>query len=410
MHDWTASRSLLRQIDFQQSLQRLNSEARLARMLTVDDIRRAARRRLPKAVYEFVGGGAETESTVRRNRAAWGDVAFSPRQLVDVSSRDVSTTVLGTRMPTPVLMSPAGLARLVHPDGEVAAARGAGRHGAAMALSTGSSCSLESVAKAASGPLWFQIYMWRDHDVVLELVERARTSGYEAICITVDVPIVGQRERDLRNGMTIPPRLTPANLFEGATHPSWAWGFLRSREITFENFTDFQDFKDTSAASVGTFVTKQMVDPSVTWDSVSWLREIWQGPLLVKGVLCAEDARRAEDLGANGIVVSNHGGRQLDGAPATADVLAEIVDAVGECVEVLVDGGIRRGTDVVKALAMGARAVMVGRPWLWGLAAGGHAGVERVLQIFHEEIDRTLALIGCPQVEDLDRSWLRVPA
>jgi L-lactate dehydrogenase (cytochrome) len=328
-----------------------------------------------------------------------------------VSSRDLSTTVLGHRVQLPVLLSPAGLARLVHSDGEVAAARAAGAAGTVMALSTGSSCTIEDVAEAASGPLWFQLYLWRDRDVVAGLVERAREAGYHGLCLTVDVPIVGQRERDLRNGMTLPPKLGPRNIVDAAWRVPWWWAFLRGREITFENFLGVEGAQNDSAAALGSFVNKKMINPSATWDELGWLKELWPGPLIVKGVLTGDDARRAVDLGADAVVVSNHGGRQLDHAPPTARALTEVVAAVGDGHEVFVDGGIRRGTDVVKALALGARAVMVGRPWFWGLAVGGSAGVEHVLRILHGEIDRALALVGCARVEDLDASFVqnRVP-
>jgi L-lactate dehydrogenase (cytochrome) len=384
----------------------VDRDARLVAMISVDDVHRAARLRLPRPVYEFVAGGAETESSVRRNRSAWGAMTFRPHTLVDVADRDLSTTVLGRPVAMPLLLAPAGLARLVHPDGELAAAAAAGEAGTVMALSTGSSCTIEDVAAAASGPLWFQLYLWRDRDVVAGLVQRAAASGYHALCLTVDVPIVGQRERDLRNGMTIPPRLTVRNLLDASWRVPWWKGFLGGREVTFENFLGVEGAQNDSAAALGAFVNKQMIDPSVTWDELPWLRELWPGPLVVKGILTAEDARRAVDGGAEGVVVSNHGGRQLDGAPATAAVLAEVVDAIGDRAEVYVDGGIRRGTDVVRALAIGARAAMVGRPWFWGLAAGGEAGVARVLEIFRTEIDRTLALLGVSRVAELDRSFL----
>jgi L-lactate dehydrogenase (cytochrome) len=384
----------------------VDRDARLVAMISVDDVHRAARLRLPRPVYEFVAGGAETESSVRRNRSAWGAMTFRPHTLVDVADRDLSTTVLGRPVAMPLLLAPAGLARLVHPDGELAAAAAAGEAGTVMALSTGSSCTIEDVAAAASGPLWFQLYLWRDRDVVAGLVQRAAASGYHALCLTVDVPIVGQRERDLRNGMTIPPRLTVRNLLDASWRVPWWRGFLGGREVTFENFLGVEGAQNDSAAALGAFVNKQMIDPSVTWDELPWLRELWPGPLVVKGILTAEDARRAVDGGAQGVVVSNHGGRQLDGAPATATVLGEVVDAIGDHAEVYVDGGIRRGTDVVRALAIGARAAMVGRPWFWGLAAGGEAGVARVLEIFRTEIDRTLALLGVSRVAELDRSFL----
>lgn len=375
----------------------------MARQLTLEDVRRTARRRVPRAIFEFVDGGAEDERTLDWNRRAFEQLVFRPRVLVDVAERDLSVTVLGERWALPVGMAPAGLARLVHPDGEVAAARAATRLGTAFALSTASSATLEAVA-AAGGNRWFQLYLWRDRQVVGSLLDRAQAAGYRVLCLTVDVPIVGQRERDLRNGMTIPPRITPANVIEAARRVRWVRNLLLTRPITFENFLGVEGAKNDSATALGTFVNQRMINPSATWEDLAWIRERWEGPLAVKGILTDEDARRAVDHGAQAVIVSNHGGRQLDGAPAAIEALPEVVAAVGEHAEVLLDGGIRRGTDVVKALALGARAVMAGRPWFYGLAAGGEEGVVATYELLRAEIDRTLALLGRPRAAELDRS------
>ncbi len=374
--------------------------------ITVADVRRRARHRVPRAVFDFVDGGAEDETTVRRNRTGFDALTLLPRTLVDVSSRELGVTVLGEPVSLPVLLAPCGLARLLHPEGEVAAARAAGRAGTVYALSTGSSCSIEDVAAAATGPLWFQLYLWKDRGVIANLIERAAAAGYRALCLTVDVPIVGQRERDLRNGMTIPPRITPRNVVEAARHVRWTADFLRGRPITFENFLGMGAGGD-GASALGAFVNAEMINPAQAWADLEWVRGLWQGPIVVKGVMRGDDARRAVALGADAVVVSNHGGRQLDATAATVSVLPEVAEAVGDDAEVYLDGGVRRGTDVAKALALGARACLVGRPYMYGLGVAGEDGVAAVVDILRRELDRTLALLGCPRAADLDRSYLR---
>lgn len=379
----------------------------MARMLTVADVRRRAKRRLPRAIFDFVDGGAEDERTLRWNQTGFADLEFRPRVLVDVSRRDQATTVLGQHVALPILLGPAGLARLVHPQGEVAAARAAGRAGTAFGLSTGSSTTIEDVAAAADGPLWFQLYLWRDREVIEGLMSRAEASGYDVLCLTVDVPMVGQRERDLRNGMRIPPRITVSSALDAARRIRWVRDFLLQRSITFENFLGIEGAASDSATDLGSFVNRDMVNPAASWEDLAWVRDRWPGKLVVKGILTDEDARRAVDTGADGVVVSNHGGRQLDSAPATISVLPEIADAVGDRAEVFLDGGVRRGSDVVKAVALGARAVLLGRPWFYGLAADGEAGVLSVLEILKAEVDRTLALVGRPTLADLDPTVVR---
>jgi isopentenyl diphosphate isomerase/L-lactate dehydrogenase-like FMN-dependent dehydrogenase len=378
----------------------------LARAVTVDDLRRIARRRLPRAVFDFVEGGAGDELTVARNRAALERLLLEPRVLVDVSKREQATTVLGERVATPVLVSPTGMAGLCWPRGEVMAARGAHEAGTIYTLSTHASCSIEEVAAGAPGPLWFQLYVWQNRDLTRSFIERARAAGYRALVLTVDVPIVSRRERDLRNGFTVPPRVTVRNALDTLRRPRWVRRVLLGPRLTLANLVGAPGAPRTDIVTLGGVAHRQ-VDPSVSWADLAWFRGLWAGPLLLKGVLRAEDARRAVDHGVDGVIVSNHGGRQLDGAPASIETLPAIVDAVGTRAEVLMDGGVRRGADVVRALALGARAVMIGRPYLYGLAAGGQAGVRRVLQILHGEVDHALALIGVPRVADLDRSVLR---
>jgi L-lactate dehydrogenase (cytochrome) len=378
----------------------------LGRALTIDDLRRLARRRLPRVVFDFVEGGAGDERTVARNRAAFERLLFRPRILVDVSKRDQATVVLGERLATPVLVSPTGMAGLCWPKGEVAAACGAQAAGTIYTLSTHSSCSIEEVAAGAPGPLWFQLYVWQNRDLTRSFVERARDAGYRALVLTVDVPIISRRERDIRNGFTIPPRITVRNALDTIRRVGWMRRVLFGPRLTLANLVGAPGAPRADLVTLGGVAHRQ-VDPSVAWADLAWFRSLWQGPLLLKGVLTAADARRAADHGVDGLIVSNHGGRQLDGTPASVEALPEIADAVGDRVEVLLDGGVRRGADVVRALALGARAVMIGRPYLYGLAVGGTAGVRRALDILAGEVDHTLALVGVPRVGDLDPTVVR---
>ncbi len=374
----------------------------------IEDVRRRAQRRLPRFLFDFVEGGADDEVTVRANRQAFTDYTFRARTLVDVSTRDVSTTLLGQRLALPVILGPVGLAGLLAPHGEVLAAQAAARKETIFTLSTMSVCTIEEVAAAAPAPRWFQLYIWKDRGITRSLVERARTAGYSALCLTVDVPDMGNRERDVRNGFVVPPRPTLANVVDLLLHPGWALRMTRSPRATFGNFVDTPALSRRDAVSVAGYTSRQF-DQSVTWADLEWLRGVWPGPLVLKGITTAEDARRAVEHGVQAIVVSNHGGRQLDGLPAALDVLPEIVEAVDGKAELILDGGIRRGSDVVKARALGAHACMIGRPFLYGLAAGGQAGVERVLELFRKEIASTLTLLGCPRFDQLDASYLRRP-
>jgi L-lactate dehydrogenase (cytochrome) len=378
----------------------------MTRLVTVEDFRRAARQRLPRAVFDFVEGGAGDELTIRRNRAAFERLQFRPRVLVDVSKRDQATTVLGQRIDSPVLIAPTGMVGLCWRRGEIAAARAAARMGTIYTLSTHASASIEDVAAGATGPLWFQLYVWQNRDLTRSFVERARAAGYRALVLTVDVPLVSTRERDVRNGFTIPPRLTLHNALDTLRRPRWIRNVLLGPRLTLANLVGAPGAPRTDLITLGGVANRQ-VDPSVTWRDLEWFRGLWPGPLLLKGVLTVDDARLALDHGVDGLIVSNHGGRQLDGAPASAEALPEIADAVGGRLELLLDGGIRRGADVVKALALGARAVMIGRPYLYGLAVAGQAGVERILGLLRDEIDKTLGLLGVPRAAELDRSALR---
>lgn len=373
----------------------IDRRSRLERAFSIDELRLLARRCVPRMVFDFIDGGADDEITVRRNREAFDRVELAPRALVNVETRDQSVTVLGRRLPTPLVLGPAGLAGVAYPGGEATVAGAAGQRGVPFVLSTAGSASIEDVAAVATGPLWFQLYMWRDREITASLVDRAIVADYDTLCLTVDVPMSGQRERDLRNGFVIPPRVTLRNAIDIARHPMWARRVLGGPPVTFGNFADRGGPND--VVTLGQIVNSQL-NPTATWDDAAWLRRMWPRTMVIKGILDVDDARRAADAGADGIVVSNHGGRQLDGVPATLDVLPEIVDAVGDRVEVLLDGGVRRGTDVVKALGLGARGCLIARPYMYGLAAGGAAGVLRSIDVLVSEIDRTMALLGCPSL------------
>ncbi len=342
--------------------------------ITVADYEERARSVLPAMAFDYYAGGAEDEWTIRENRAAFGRYVLRPRVLVDVSERDAATTVLGQEVSLPVLVAPTALHRLADPEGEVATARAAAAAGSVMILSSLASRTIEEVAEAG-GPRWYQLYVQRDRDLTAELVKRAEVAGYSAIVLTADLPVVGARDRDIRNDFQLPGDVRYANM-------------------------RVQRPPEGRGSGLATFIAFQG-DASLHWDDVPWLRSLTGLPFLLKGVVRAEDARRAVEAGFDGIVVSNHGGRQLDGTIASMDALPEVVEAAGGRVEVLMDGGVRRGSDVLKGLALGARAVLVGRPVLWGLAVGGEAGVRHVLDLLRAELDIAMAIAGCPTVADI---------
>jgi isopentenyl diphosphate isomerase/L-lactate dehydrogenase-like FMN-dependent dehydrogenase len=349
----------------------------LGSYLTVDEFEEAARGVLPRMVFDYFAGGAGEEWTLAENRRAFERWILRPRVLVDVADVDLRTTVLGQEVAFPILLAPTALQRMAHRYGEMASARAAASLGTVMAVSTVSTASLEEVASSGAR-LWFQLYVMKDRDLTAEMVKRAHAAGYGALVLTVDAPILGRRFRDDRNRFSLPPGIGMANL-EGMGLPESEG----SRLFAF-------------------FVERH--DASLTWGDVAWLDSLTPLPLVLKGIVRGDDARRAVEAGAAAIVVSNHGGRQLDGAPATIDVLSEVIEAVAGRAEVLVDGGIRRGSDAMKALAMGARAVLVGRPYLWGLAVDGEAGVRRVMELLRDDLALAMALCGCPSVADIDRS------
>jgi L-lactate dehydrogenase (cytochrome) len=375
-------------------------------ILTIDDLRAAARRRLPRALFDYIDGGAEDEVTMRANTADFQRYRFQPRALVDVSRRDQSTTVLGIPVASPLILAPTGFTGMFWPRGEAVAARAAGRKGVIFTASTMSICPMEEIAHAATGPVWYQLYVWRDREIVRMLIERAKAAGYRALVVTVDTPVLGQRERDVRSGLVFPPRITVRNVLDTLRRPSWLRGFLANPRPTFGNFVGISGVEH-DAVSLAAFTTKQF-SASITWADVEWYRTLWPGPIALKGILSAEVARQAVERGVEAIIVSNHGGRQLDHAPSPIEALPEIVDAVEGRAEVILDGGIRRGSDVVKAIALGARACMIGKAFNYGVAALGERGVELAIDILQKEIDRALALIGRPTLAQLDRTVVQM--
>ena len=366
---------------------------RLAACQNVEDLRRAFARGVPRAVADFVEGGAEDEVTLRRNREAFERVRLIPAQLRGVPDVDLSSDLFGRRVRMPLGLSPTGVIRVVHPDGELAVARAAARAGLIYAVPCMGSVLLEDVAAAVppDATLWFQLYIWRDRALTRELVARARAAGYKAMVVTIDTPVSGARERDIANGMNIPPKLTRAAAADAVRHPGWWLRFARNAPPAFENVRH----RTPSAANTTTMrYTAEQFDPSATWEDLGTVLDGWDGPVIAKGVLSPQDAERALAAGATGIMVSNHGGRQLDRAPATLEVLGEIVQAVGDRAVVMLDSGVRRGGDIAAALALGARACFVGRPYLYGLGAGGETGVSRALEPLEGELRRTFTLLG----------------
>jgi isopentenyl diphosphate isomerase/L-lactate dehydrogenase-like FMN-dependent dehydrogenase len=374
--------------------------------VNIEDLRRLARKRMPRVVFEFLDGAAEDETTLAANRSAFENYTFRPRHAVAFAHCDLRTRVLGSEVSFPALLAPVGCSRVMHHEGEIGISRAAGAAGTIYILPTASGHLLEDVKAAASGPLWYQLYLIGGRPAAEAVIERAWNAGFSALVVTIDTCVAGMRERDFRNGMkelaSSHPLAKIPYLPQLLARPRWlASFFLDGGSPTLPNII-VPGQGPVPLLDVGAALARS----AVTWDDFSWLRKSWPGPIVVKGVLTAEDARRSVDLGAAAVVVSNHGGRQLDSSPATLDVLPEVVEAVGNQVEVLMDGGIRRGSDIIKAICLGARAVLIGRAYAYGLGAAGTAGVARALEILRADVERTLRLLGCSSVAALDRSYL----
>ncbi len=395
---WSELRPLLRR----RPVERDRTRRRLANALTIEDLRDEARRRTPKAVFDYADGAAEQEVSLRRAREVFTRLELRPQILQDVSGLDTGTDILGKPSALPFAFAPTGFTRMMQHEGERAVARVAQRTGIPYALSTLGTTSIEDVAAAApDARRWFQLYVWRDRGAGEELMRRARDAGYEALVLTVDVPVAGARLRDVRNGFTIPPTLTARTVLDAARHPSWWGNLLTTEPLAFASLSSW----DGTVAEL----IDSLFDPTMTMADLEWVRSCWDGPLVIKGIQTVEDARRVVDAGAEGVVLSNHGGRQLDRAPVPLRLVPDTVEALGGRAEVMVDTGVMSGADVVAAVALGASGVLVGRAYLYGLLAGGERGVERAVQILESEVRRTMALLGARTVADLGPHHVRLP-
>ena len=372
--------------------------------INIDDLRNLARKRLPKTIFEFIDGGSQDEITLRANRADFERYAYRTRTLTDITTRDISTSILGKKSSAPLVLAPTGLAGLLSRRGELSASRAAARAGVPYCLSTMATTTIEDIAKASDVTRWFQLYVLRDRGLTKAFIDRAKATGCTALVLTVDTKMQGPRERDMRNGFTVPPKFTLGTMLDFALHFRWLMDVGLGPKIAFRNF-EGTAAQATDAVTITQFIANQY-DLSVNYKDLEWFKTTWGGPLAVKGILTGEDARRACDHGADAIIVSNHGGRQLDGAISAISALPDVVAAVGERAEVILDGGVRRGSDVIKALCLGAHSCMIGRAWLYGLAAGGEAGVARSLDILIKEIDLAMALLGRTSLSELNRDIL----
>lgn len=379
----------------------------LKHVTSIDDLRTIALRRVPRAFFQYADHGSYTQSTMRANRTDLDATLLRQRVGIDVDRRELDTTIVGERVALPLALAPIGLLGMQHGDGEIAACRAAQTAGIPFTLSTMSIASIEDVAAAVERPFWFQLYVIRDRGFVADLIARARAANCSALVVTLDLNVLGQRHCDVKNGLTVPPELTLANVLDIATKPSWAIGVLRGKRKTFGNLAGHVSGME-NVNSLAAWISKQF-DPTFTWHDIAWIRSLWPGKILIKGILDVEDAKIAATLGVDAIVVSNHGGRQLDGAPSSIAALPAVADAVGDRLEILFDGGIRTGTDILRALALGARACMLGRAYVYGAGAFGEAGVTKTLEILRNELDVALALTGSTSVRSVNRSILASP-
>ena len=371
---------------------------------TIEDLRVLAKKRVPRMFYDYADAGSWTESTYRANTEDFAKIKFRQRVAVNLANRSTSSAMIGESVSMPVALAPTGLTGMQHADGEILAARAAEKFGVPFTLSTMSICSIEDVAANTTRPFWFQLYVMRDRAFIERLIERARAARCSALVLTLDLQVLGQRHKDIRNGMTAPPKMTVANILNLMTKPRWVMGILGTPRRGFGNIIGHaSDVSDMSSLSSW---TSQQFDPALSWDDVEWIKRRWGGKLIIKGIMDPEDARLAADSGADALIVSNHGGRQLDGAQSSIEALPAIVDEVGQRIEVHMDGGIRSGQDVIRALALGAKGVYIGRPFLYGLGAMGEAGVTKCLEIIRNELDLTMAFCGLRDVQQVDRKIL----
>ncbi|MDH4075717.1 MAG: alpha-hydroxy-acid oxidizing protein [Acidimicrobiia bacterium] len=382
-------------------------QRRIAKAASVGDLRRMARRRLPRGVFDYIDGGAEDERSLARNVSAFGRLELNPRVLRDVSAVDTSTTILGRPAAMPLALSPTGFTRIADPQGELAVARAANRAGLPYGLSTMGTRSIEEVAAVSSGAKWFQVYTWKDRGLVKDLVDRAAAAGYEAIILTVDTAVLGRRERDVRRGYTLPPKIGPGTIVDGILHPAWTLDFLRNPPITFASVASNNPADDGSSAVTLSEYMNSQFDAALSWRDVEWLQSVWSGPLVLKGIQSPADAKLAVAAGVQAIALSNHGGRQLDDAPPVVELIEPVAQEVGGQIEIYCDGGVRRGSDIVKAVALGANACMIGRAYLYALGAAGERGVDHVLGFLAQGMARTMALAGAPGVADINRELVR---
>ena len=380
----------------------------MTKITCIEDLRVLYQQRVPRMFYDYAESGSWTESTFRANVSAFDKIKLRQKVLVNIAQRSLASHMAGQAVSMPVALAPTGLTGMQHADGEILAARAAEQFGVPFCLSTMSICSIEDVAAAVSQPFWFQLYVMRDRDYISRLIQRAKAAGCSALVLTLDLQIMGQRHKDIRNGLSTPPKLTVKNIANMATKPRWALGMLGTRRHSFGNIVGHvKGISD--MGSLGAW-TAQQFDPSLTWDDIQWIKDQWGGKLILKGVMDPDDARRAVESGADALIVSNHGGRQLDGAPSTMEALPYILAEVGKDIEVWLDGGIRSGQDVLKAIALGAHGTMIGRAFLYGLGAMGEAGVTLCLQIIRNELDLTMAFCGLTDIKDVDRKILWPPA
>ncbi|NTF42784.1 alpha-hydroxy acid oxidase [Rhizobium rhizogenes] len=372
--------------------------------LTIAELKQIAKRRVPKMFFQYADSGSWTESTYQANEADFARIKLRQRVLVDMSDRSLATTMVGQKASMPVALAPTGLTGMQHADGEMLAARAAEEFGIPFTLSTMSICSIEDIASVTKQPFWFQLYVMKDRDFVLNLIQRAKAAKCSALVLTADLQILGQRHNDIRNGLSAPPKMTAKNVWQMATRPAWCLEMLKTKRHSFGNIIGHA--KDISNMTTLSNWTHSQFDPKLSWSDVAWIKERWGGPLVIKGILDPEDARAAVDTGADAIIVSNHGGRQLDGAHSSISMLPRIVDAVGDKIEVHMDGGIRSGQDVLKAIAYGAKGTFIGRPFLYGLGAMGKEGVTLALEIIRKELDTSMALCGKRDIKAVGRDIL----